>query len=279
MNAFEAAVLGLIQGLTEFLPVSSSGHLAITQNIFGVDESQVLFFAAMLHLGTLLSVFVAYYKDIAALLIELCETIADVSRGRGLQINKNKTRRLGFLIIISAIPTGIIGIAFSDFFESLFTKMTFVGVGLILTGTLLFLAERFAGGRKGIYEMRFQDAFIIGLCQSVALAPGISRSGSTLVGGLFTGLKRPLAVKFTFLMSIPPILGSGILEIKSAMAQGLGDTSVMVVLMGVLIAFLSGLFAIKLMVQVVTNQKLFYFSVYTWIAGALVAVLSLIGIL
>lgn len=279
LNAFEAAILGLIQGLTEFLPVSSSGHLAITQNIFGVDESQVLFFAAMLHLGTLLSVFVAYYKDIAALLIELCETIADVVKGRGLQVNKNKTRRLGFMIIVSAIPTGIIGIALSDFFESLFTKMAFIGVGLILTGTLLFLAERFAGGKKGIYEMRFRDAFLIGLCQSVAIAPGISRSGSTLVGGLFTGLKRPLAVKFAFLMSIPPILGSGILEIKGAIEQGLGDTSVAVILMGVIIAFVSGLLAIKLMVKVVTNKKLFYFSIYTWGAGALVVVLSLLGIL
>ena len=161
MDYFQSIFLGLVQGLTEFLPVSSSGHLAIFQNLFGIHESQVLFFAAMLHLGTLLSIFVAYYKDLAALIIEFCEMIVDVCKGRGPQVNKNKTRRLGFMILVSAIPTGIIGLSLSGFFESLFTKMTVIGVCLLITGSLLFLAERFGSGKKGVYGMRFREAFFI----------------------------------------------------------------------------------------------------------------------
>ena len=185
MDNFQAIVLGLVQGLTEFLPVSSSGHLAIFQNLFGIDESNVLFFAAMLHVGTLLSVFVAYWRDIVDLCKEFVGAFKDLATEKSFKINKNPTRRLGFMIIVSAIPTGIIGLCLSDFFESLFTKMAFVGAGLLITGTILFVAEKFGSGEKDVYGMRIRDAFIIGLCQSVAIAPGISRSGSTLVGGLF----------------------------------------------------------------------------------------------
>ena len=279
MDNFQAIILGLVQGLTEFLPVSSSGHLAIFQNMFGIDENNVLFFAAMLHVGTLLSVFVAYWRDIVDLCKELVGAFKDLASEKSFKINKNPTRRLGFMIIVSAIPTGIIGFCLSDFFESLFTKMVFVGVGLLITGTILCIAERFGSGEKDVYGMRVRDAFFIGLCQSVAIAPGISRSGSTLVGGLFSGLNRPLAVKFAFLMSIPPIAASGIMELVSAIGQGLQGVSALTVILGVVISFVSGLIAIKWMVKIVTNKRLFYFSIYTWVVGSLVIAHSLMGVL
>lgn len=279
MHTISAIILGLIQGLTEFLPVSSSGHLAIFQRILSVDESNVLFFAAMLHIGTLFSVFVAYWRDLVELIKEFFGAFKDLFTQKSFKINKNPTRRLGVMIIISAIPTGLIGFLLSDFIESLFTKMVFVGIGLLITGTVLFIAEKHGDGDKDEYGMRFRDALIIGLCQSVAIAPGISRSGSTLVGGLFCKLNRPLAVKFAFLMSIPPIAASGLMELKHAFDSGIGGTSALAVVIGVLVSFVAGLAAIKWMVKVVTNQKLFYFSIYTWAVGALIIVLGLIGIL
>ncbi len=279
MDNLQAIILGLVQGLTEFLPVSSSGHLAICQKLMGVDESNILFFAATLHLGTLASVFVAYRSDIAALFIELFGAFKDLFTEKSFKINKNPTRRLGFMIVVSAIPTGLIGFIFNDFFETLYSKMAVVGISLIITGTILLLAEKFGTGRKGEYEMRVRDAFFIGLCQSVAIVPGISRSGSTLVGGLFSGLNRPLAVKFAFLMSIPPIAASGLLEMKDAVSIGLNGVSPLTVILGCLVAFFSGLFAIKWMVKIVTDKKLIGFSIYTWAAGAAVIVLSIIGIL
>ncbi len=279
MNNFEAIILGLIQGLTEFLPVSSSGHLAIFENIMDIHESQVLFFAAMLHVGTLFSVFVGYWSDIVALVKELFGAFKDLFTEKSFKINKNPTRRMGFMIIVSAIPTGIIGFCLNDFIESLFTKMVFIGVGLLITGTILCIAEKFGEGKKDEYGMRVRDAFFIGLCQSVAIAPGISRSGSTLVGGLFSGLNRPLAVKFAFLMSIPPIAASGLMELKTAISQGLAGVSALTVVLGVVVSFVAGLAAIKWMVKVVTNKRLFYFSIYTWAAGALVIALGLKGIL
>ena len=279
MNTFQAVILGLVQGLTEFLPVSSSGHLAIFENILNVDESNVLFFAAMLHLGTLAAVFVVYWKDIVDLIVEFFGALKDLGQTKSLQINKNPTRRLGMMIIISAIPTGLVGFLLSDLIESLFTSMIFIGIGLLITGTCLYLAERMEKGKKTIYGMRFRDAFIIGLCQSVAIAPGISRSGSTLVGGLLCKLNRPLAVKFAFLMSIPPIAASGLLELKHAMGQGLAGVSIFALILGVAVSFLAGLFAIKWMIQIVTKKSLIIFSVYTWALGALVIVLAALGIL
>lgn len=279
MNTLSAILLGLVQGLTEFLPVSSSGHLAILENIMNINEENILFFAAMLHVGTLGSVVFAYWKDLVALVKELVFTISDAAHGQGLRINSNPTRRLGFLIIISAIPTGIIGLLFNDFFESLYVKLAAIGIGLIITGTILFIADRKGDGEKGVYKMRLLDAFIIGLCQSVAIAPGISRSGSTLVGGLFCKLNRPLAVKFAFLMSIPPIAASALFETKAALSQGFAGVSVLALILGVAVSFIAGLLAIKWMIKLVTNKKLIGFSIYTWGLGALVIILSLANVI
>lgn len=270
MTLFEAVILGLVQGLSEFLPISSSGHLALLQYFFGIEGESVLAFATLLHLGTLVSIFAVYYKDILELVIELGATIKDIATGKGPRINANDTRRLGFLIIMATIPTGIIGVAFQDFFGDLYLSLVAIGTGLLITGTVLWVAEKMAQGHKNIRQMKFRDAFLVGVFQSIALIPGISRSGSTIVGGLFSGVKREVAVKFAFLISIPSVLGAVVLEAPSAFKDGMDASLVVPILVGVVIAAVSGFIAIKTMIKVVSDKKLYYFSFYTWILGALV---------
>ena len=216
MTYIQGIILGLAQGLSEFLPISSSGHLALLQYFFGISSENVLPFAVLLHLGTLISVFIVYWKDIVALVKELGAVIKDIFTGKGLRINANPTRRLGFMIIVATIPTAIIGLLFNDLFNAMYLSLIAIGIGLLITGTILVIAERMGRNSKGIKEMKFRNAFFVGLMQGVAICPGISRSGSTLFGGLISGLNREFAVKFAFLISIPSILGSVIVEAPDA---------------------------------------------------------------
>ena len=277
MTLFESIILGLVQGLAEFLPISSSGHLAALQYIFGIDGSNVLTFTVMLHFGTLVAIFVVYWKDIVDLVKELFATIKDICTGQGVQVNKNDTRKLGFMIITASVPTAIIGLLLNDFFESLYARMTVIGVCLIITGCGLFFAERYGGGKRTIKDMNFRNAFFIGLCQSVAIMPGISRSGATMIGGLACKFDRAFAVRYAFLISIPSVLGAFLLEVPDAVkavSDGTG-MSLGVMLAGVAVAAVSGYAAIKVMIKAVTNKKLMYFSVYTWIAGAALIIYSI----
>ncbi|MBQ9972364.1 MAG: undecaprenyl-diphosphatase UppP [Firmicutes bacterium] len=277
MTFFEAIILGLVQGLAEFLPISSSGHLALLQYFFGIKGDDVVTFAVLLHLGTLVSVFIVYWTDIWALIKELGATFKDIFTGKGLRVNANPTRRLGFMIIIATIPTGIIGIVGNDLFTSMYSSLISIGVGLLFTGTILILAERLGRGRKSVKEMKFRDAFIVGMMQGVAIAPGVSRSGSTLVGGLSTGLNREFAVKFAFLISIPSILGSAVLEVPDMLSEGTDMAMMMPILAGVIVSAISGLVAIKAMIKLVTGKKLYYFSYYTWIVGIAVILYAVFG--
>ena len=277
MTLLESLILGLVQGLAEFLPISSSGHLAALQYIFGIDGSNVLTFTVMLHFGTLVAIFVVYWKDIVDLVKELFATIKDICTGQGVQVNKNDTRKLGFMIITASVPTAIIGLLLNDFFESLYARMTVIGVCLIITGCGLFFAERYGGGKRTIKDMNFRNAFFIGLCQSVAIMPGISRSGATMIGGLACKFDRAFAVRYAFLISIPSVLGAFLLEVPDAVravSDGTG-MSLGVMLAGVAVAAVSGYAAIKVMIKAVTNKKLMYFSVYTWIAGAALIIYSI----
>lgn len=270
MTYFEAVILGVVQGLAEFLPVSSSGHLALLQQFFGIDESKVLLFAVLLHVGTLVSVFVVYWRDIWELIVELFLTIKDLCTGKGLRLEERPVRKLGVLIIIATIPTGIIGVVGGDFFDSLYNSVIPIGIGLIITGFLLVMAERMGSSRRGLEQMNFRNAFFIGLVQGVAICPGISRSGSTLFGSLICNLDRKFAVKFVFLISIPSILGSAILETPAALEAGFDMEQLGPVLVGMLVAAISGLVAIKSMIKIVSDKKLSYFSYYVWILGAAV---------
>ena len=270
MSYFEAIILGLVQGLAEFLPISSSGHLALLQQAFGIHEDKVLLFAVLLHVGTLISVFVVYWKDIWELIVELCLTIRDLCTGKGLRLAERPIRKLGVMIIVATIPTAIIGLVFSDFFDSLYNSVIPIGVGLIITGFLLIFAEKKGEGNRGIQQMNFRNAIFIGLVQGVAICPGISRSGSTLFGSLICNLDRKFAVKYVFLISIPSILGSAILEAPAALEAGVTAAEVGPVLVGMLVAAVSGLVAIKTMIKIVSDKKLSYFSYYVWALGLFV---------
>lgn len=277
MSYFEAVILGLVQGLAEFLPISSSGHLALLQQAFGISEDKVLLFAVLLHVGTLISVFIVYWKDIWELIVELCLTIRDLCTGRGLRLEERPVRKLGVMIIVATIPTAIIGLAFSDFFDSLYTSVIPIGVGLIITGFLLIFAEKMGEGNRGIRQMNYRNAIFIGLVQGVAICPGISRSGSTLFGSLICNLDRKFAVKFVFLISIPSILGSAVLETPAAIEAGVTAAEIGPILVGMLVAAVSGLIAIKTMIKIVSNKKLSYFSYYVWAVGLFVVLYGILA--
>lgn len=275
MSYFEAVILGLVQGLAEFLPISSSGHLALLQQWFGIDENKVLLFAVLLHVGTLISVFVVYWKDIWELIVELCLTIRDLVTGKGLRLEERPVRKLGVMIIVATIPTAIIGLLFNDLFDKLYTSVLPIGIGLIITGFLLILAERTGNSIRGIDRMNFRNALFIGTVQGIAICPGISRSGSTLFGSLICNLDRKFAVKFVFLISIPSILGSAIMEAPDAIEAGMDMAQLGPVIVGMAVAAISGLIAIKTMIKIVSDKKLSYFSYYVWALGAIVVIYSI----
>ena len=274
MTYFEAVILGLVQGLAEFLPISSSGHLALLQQWFEIDENKVLLFAVLLHVGTLISVFIVYWKDIWELIVELCLTIKDLCTGKGLRLEERPVRKLGVMIIVATIPTAIIGLLFNDLFDKLYTSVLPIGIGLIITGFLLILAERTGNSSRGIERMNFRNALFIGTVQGIAICPGISRSGSTLFGSLICNLDRKFAVKFVFLISIPSILGSAVMEAPDAIKAGFDMAQLGPVLVGMIVAAVSGLIAIKTMIKIVSDKKLSYFSYYVWALGAAVVIYS-----
>lgn len=276
MTYIQAAILGIVQGLAEFLPISSSGHLALLQYFFGVEADSVLLFTVMMHVGTLVSVFIIYRKDIWALILELIATIRDLCTGKGLRINSCPMRRMGFMIIVATIPTALIGLIFEDFFESLYASIVSIAIGLIFTGIILFVAERMGKSDKGPMEMKWRHAIFIGIMQGIAICPGVSRSGSTLFGSLISGLKREFAVEFVFLISIPSILGSVVLEMPKALAEGMDASMAGPLIVGVVLAALSGIFAIKAMIKVVSNKRLIGFTIYVWIVAACVLGYSLL---
>ena len=275
LTYLKAIILGLVQGLAEFLPISSSGHLALLQYFFGIEGDSVLIFTVLLHLGTLIAVFIIYRKDIWELIKELIALFKDVFTGKGFRLNANPTRRLGVMIIVATIPTAVIGLLFNDIFESFYTTLLPIGIGLLITGTLLWTAQRLAASRKDVMTMNYRNAIFIGVMQGIAITPGISRSGSTLFGGLITQLDRAFAVKFAFLISIPSILGSFLLELPDAIEMGVSGAPWGPILVGMLVSAVSGYAAIKLMIRLVTNQKLTVFSFYTWALGAFVVIYSL----
>ncbi len=270
LTYLQALILGIVQGLGEFLPISSSGHLAVIQYFFGIEGESVLLFAVMLHLGTLISVFIIYWHDIVKLVKELFAVIKDIFTGKGLRINDNPVRRLGFMIIVATIPTALIGLFFNDIFAGLYLSLIAVGVGFLVTGTILFIAEKMGKNEKKVWGMKFRHAVFIGIMQGIAICPGVSRSGSTLFGGLMSGLDRNFALRFAFLISIPSILGSVILEFPPAISAGLPAGMWGPVILGTVVSAISGFIAIKAMLKIVAGKRLTVFSWYTWVLGAAV---------
>jgi len=277
MTFFQAVFLGIVQGVAEFLPISSSGHLAIFQNLFhmeGVGEVD-LFFDVLLHLGTLISVFVAYRRDIAWLLSELLVML----RLRRLPEGKSGdplARRMIVFLIIGTLPL-VAAMLVKDFAESLYGNMIFIAFALIVTGCILFLSDRFSSGTKQIKSMTLRDALIVGLGQMIAVAPGISRSGTSICVGLFRGFDREFAVKFSFLLSIPAILGATVVSFAEALSVGIDLSLIPYYLTGMVTAAFCGYFSIWMLRRITRNKHFGAFSYYCWGAGLVTLFLSLIA--
>ncbi|MDD7513046.1 MAG: undecaprenyl-diphosphatase UppP [Clostridiales bacterium] len=267
MGYIEAIILGLVQGLSEFLPISSSGHLALLENLFEIKEDSVIFFAVLLHIGTLVSIFIVYHEDIYALIKELFLLFKDIFTGKGLKIEERPIRKLGIMIIVSSIPTAIMGLLFSDYIDRIFGSLTVISICWIITGFILLFSEKLNNNKKEIEGMKYRNAIFVGICQGLAIMPGISRSGSTIVGSLVTGLKREFAVEFAFLISIPAILGSAVLEFPKAIKAGIEPSTIGPMIVGFLVAAISGYFAITTMIRIVSKHRMRYFSYYVWILG------------
>ncbi|MCR2032266.1 undecaprenyl-diphosphatase UppP [Anaerofustis stercorihominis] len=266
MTTIQAIILGIVQGLTEFLPVSSSGHLVILQNFMGISEGS-LEFAIVLHLGTLLAVVIAYYESIWNMFKQFFLMLADLITLKGPCFEKSKYRKYIVYILMASIPAGIVGVLFEDFISEKFGSIIIVGFTLLITGVLLVLGDALGKNNRGhIENVGAGKAFIIGIFQMFAITPGISRSGSTIVGGLLSGLKKEEAVEFSFLMSIPAVLGSLLLKIKDIISIG-ATTSFVPLIIGFFCSLVIGYFSIVLLNNIVKKGKLYYFSIYCWIVG------------
>ena len=261
-------IQGIIQGLTEFLPISSSGHLSVAQHFLGIEEAGLLI-SIVLHLGTLVAVFIAFYKDIWGLIKEFFLTFRDIFTGRFSWNNMNDSRRMLFMVIIATlllVPAYFV----KDFFTCMEGDgdIIFEGCAFMFTALLLFLSDACVKGFKTGKDMKVRDAVAVGLFQCVALFPGVSRSGSTITTGLFCGLTRETAVKFSFILGIPAILGGSVLEIKDALESGT-EFNIPVLLIGFIVAAAVGVLSIKLVSLVTQKNKFKWFGVYVLILGLL----------
>ncbi|MEW5767293.1 MAG: undecaprenyl-diphosphate phosphatase [bacterium] len=269
MEILQAVLLGLVQGLTEFLPVSSSGHLVIAQSILNLKDSNLLLFDVMVHGGTMLAVLVYFYQEIWQIISALRGTWGEYRVGKNpTEIWHDHPQRWFFLlIIIGSIPTGIIGLVFKDYFEALFSAPQAVTVMLLVTGGILFLAERYAYLRANGESLNTLDALLIGTAQGIAIIPGTSRSGITISTGLLRGIDRRLTASFSFILSIPAITGAQALELKDVTL--VAPSCLTAYALGTGVAFLSGLAAIKLLLSLLAKHRLTLFAYYCWIVGTI----------
>ncbi len=268
MEIYQGIILGVLQGLTEFLPVSSSGHLVLGQLYFKITESGLAFDIAV-HMGTLAAVAVVYFKDIRAILASL---FLYIGGSRGEAADKNLV--MAGCILAGSVPTAVIGFALKQYEDVLFTSSVLVGAMLLATGTILWISRRFYKDSSEGGGLTLKRALIIGVVQGFAVIPGISRSGSTIAAGMVSGLDRSLAARFSFLLSIPAIAGAQVVSLKDAFETGvLIDPAT---IYGTIVSFVVGLAALKLLIRLVHAGRFHLFAPYCWLAGALVIVSNLI---
>lgn len=281
MSLLQAILMGVIQGVTEFLPVSSSGHLALFQKLFGVNTDTGILFEVLLHIGTLLAVFVVYYHDIVKMVTETLGMVHDIfvnlsiytknhsvrNKRPYLRIVRNSYRKIVVMILVSSVPTAIIGVVSSELVEMASELALIPGIGLIVTAVILFFADRVPEGTKLPKRVTYTNAFMIGICQGIATLPGISRSGTTVTACLVSGFKRGFAVKYSFLMSIPAILGSLLLQLKDLNSLQMSGAQITNYVAGMFVAAIVGYICIKTMLVVVRRKKFTFFSAYCMVVG------------
>lgn len=276
MHLLNAFLLGIVQGVAEFLPISSSGHLSIAQNLLnlGVEGTDDVFFDVLLHLGTLVAVFAAYWEDIRDMILEFFHMIGDVAHGT-VPRSVPPARRLILLIIVGTLPLFVI-LPFRRMVEALYSNTFFVGGALLVTGLLLFACDRIRKGRKTEKSATLLDVLVVGAGQAIATCPGISRSGMTISMGCFRGMERRFAVRFAFLLSIPAVLGANILQIGDVVETGIDVKLLPAYLLGVAAAAVSGYLSIRLVRMVASQGRFGIFAYYCWAAGAVTIALSIL---
>ncbi len=263
MTLLQAVFLGFIQGLTEFLPVSSSGHLAIAQHYLpGFSQPGVLF-DVMLHVGTMVAVLIYFRRELVLLAVSPFRRTEEAAL----------YRRLLLLLILASVPTAVIGLLFKDFFEGLFDNIPLVSLMLLVTGTLLFVSERFRRAGRTEGALRVSDALVVGTVQGMAIVPGISRSGSTIAALLLKGVEGETAARFSFLLALPAVFGAALLSLRHL--TDVATAQVPVYLGGAATAFITGLLSIHFLMAVIRRKRLFYFALYCWGVGGLFFFLSL----
>ena len=276
MSIFHAIILGVVQGVAEFLPISSSGHLSILNNLFGLTSAEEghLFFDVLLHFGTLVSICIVYWEDIMEMLHEV---LGIMNRGplAGERKERYPAARLFFMIVVATLPLFLV-LPLKDMLELLYYNNYFIGVSLMLTGCLLYVSDKMTVGRKTGNTMTVLDALIVGLCQSVAIIPGLSRSGATISAGIATGMKRDFAVKFSFLLSLPAVLGANILSFADAFKAGIDWNSVPAYLVGTAVSMVLGIVSLSFLKHVVSKGKFGSFAYYCWLVGVLSIILTMI---
>lgn len=281
MDLINSIIMGIVQGIAEFLPISSSGHLAIMKLLLHIKTDTGLLFDVLLHMGTLIAIFIAFWKDIQELIVEGFKIIGDffINVGRLFknlitkkpvefkQVVSTPYRRFVILIIVSSIPTAILGFAFSDAVELVGETLLVPGLCLILTGLLLMIADRTKTGKKTEKTATFKDAGLIGLAQGVAILPGLSRSGTTITACLVAGFNKDFAVKYSFIMSIPAVLGAALQQILDLSMDSVTQNDLLNYLVGTIVAAVVGYISIKTMLVIVRGKKFTFFSYYCFVIG------------
>ena len=277
MNYLNTAFLGLVQGIAEFLPISSSGHLSLLQNFLGFQSAEEtnLFLDVLLHLGTLISVFIYYWHDIVDMVREFFLGCRALVRPNPEERQMPPARRLVFLVVVGTLPLFVI-LPLKKYIDALYQNTWVIAVALLCTGCLLGVSDRLARGRKTERTTTWVDVVIIGFAQALATIPGLSRSGSTICTAMLRGCKRSFAVRYSFLLSIPAVLGANILSLKDAITEGIDWAQMPVYLVGVLVAAVSGYFAIRLVNVLANKGKFGNFAYYCWGVGILALILSAI---
>lgn len=264
MSFAHALLLGLLQGLTEFLPVSSSGHLVIVQHFLPGFDQPGLAFDILLHLGTMIAVLIYFRRDLGLMLLSPWQS--------GPQARTYR-KMLG-LIVLASVPTALIGLGFKDFFEGLYENVRMVSLMLLVTGVLLFLSERFRRPGRKEGQLTISDALVVGTVQGLAIIPGISRSGSTISTLLLKGVDGETAARFSFLLALPAVFGAALLSVRDL--QQVATAEIPMYLVGAGTAFIVGLFSIHCLMAVVRRKRLIGFAIYCWLLGAtMLAVTSL----
>ncbi len=264
MNLIETIILGIVQGLTEFLPISSSGHLVIFQKLLGIYTENIAF-EVFVHFGTLLSVLAVYYRDVARIITSFLQAI--FQKNCTARFKQDADLRWAVYIIVGTIPAVIVGLFFDTYIEQIFHSARLVGITLMVTALVLFLTRFLSIENKGLSILK---SLLIGVAQMTAILPGISRSGFTISAGLFSGINRIEAARFSFLLAVPAILGATLLKLKDLLTLGLQGITWLNLIMGMLIAFVVGYLAIRFLLKIIQSGKFSWFAPYCLVLGVIV---------